>query len=150
MPESPRKLSTASRKAEPEVVPAEPAAAKPANTAKVAKAAKNTEPAKKTTKAAAPGEPVEAPAPAKKATKSGGKAAKKAAAEPVEEPVAVPAQEPAEGESTDEPEFLNRAARRAKGHKGSSGLPVAGRGPTYSGRGAVPGQRQWGARRSGG
>jgi hypothetical protein len=131
MPESPRKRSTAARKAEPEVVPAEPTAPKPA-----------AKTAKKAAKAVAPVEPVEAPA------KKAAKAAKKAASEPVEEPVAVPAAE--DGTDADEPEFLNRAARRAKGRKNTGGQPVAGKGASYTGRGAVPGQRQWGARRSGG
>jgi hypothetical protein len=140
MPESPRKRSTPARKAEPEVVPAEPTAAKPA--AKTAKKA-----AKSATQAAAPVEAVaaaEVPAPTKKAAK----AAKKATPEPVEEPAAVPAAE--DGTDADESEFLNRAARRAKGRKGTGGQPVAGKGASYTGRGAVPGQRQWGARRSGG
>jgi hypothetical protein len=123
MPESPRKRSAPARKADPEVVPAEtPAATKPA---KAAKKATNA-----TSKATA-----------------AGKAAKKAAPQPVEEPAPVPAEGEAGG---DEPEFLNRAARRAKGRKDTGGQPVSGKGPTYTGRGAVPGQRQWGARRSGG
>ena len=141
MPESPRKRSTPARKAEPEVVPAEPATAKPAAKAAKATPAKAAT-AKKATKAAPPVEPAEAPA------KKAGKAAKKVAAEPVEAPTAVPADEPeTEG---DESEFLNRAARRAKGRKGTGGSPVSGKGATFAGRGAVPGQRQWGARRSGG
>ena len=78
------------------------------------------------------------------------KAAKAAAADEVA------AQADADGHTADgepeEPEFLNRAARRAKGRGRESGQqPVSGHGPTFAGRsGGVPGQRQWGNRRTGG
>jgi hypothetical protein len=49
----------------------------------------------------------------------------------------------------DEPAtFQNRAARRAKGKGGAQQQPQ-GKGKHFGGRGSVPGQRQWGNRRSG-
>ena len=49
----------------------------------------------------------------------------------------------------DEPAvFQNRAARRAKG-KGAAQQQPQGKGKHFGGRGSVPGQRQWGNRRSG-
>jgi hypothetical protein len=71
------------------------------------------------------------------------------AAPAVEEP---PAEEPpVEEPPAEEPpaEFENRAARRAKGKHHSDQHPVSGKGPHFTGRGSVPGQRQWGNRRSG-
>jgi hypothetical protein len=146
MPESTRKRSAAKAAAEPETAP-------PAKAAKAAKASKAAEPGKAST-AARPGnaapEPATAapaePAPAKKAAKP----AKSAKAETpvVKEPVAA-AEEDAGTDEADE--FLNRAARRAKGRGRSGGAqPVTGRGSSFSGRGSVPGQRQWGNRRTGG
>ncbi len=69
---------------------------------------------------------------------------------PVEEP---PAESAPVAEAVEEEppvEFENRAARRAKGKHTSGQHPVSGKGAHLSGRGgAVPGQRQWGSRRSG-
>jgi hypothetical protein len=85
-------------------------------------------------------------------TDAGKGGAPEAAAEaaPVEEPAAP---EPAAEESAAEeapPEFQNRAARRAKGKHHPDQHPVSGKGAHLAGRGgAVPGQRQWGNRRSG-
>jgi hypothetical protein len=148
MPESPRKRSTPAAKAaktNDETVAAKSVKAKAVKAEDEPKAAKAA--TKKATNAVAPAraDEVVVPAePAKKATK----AAKKAATEPVEPPAEVPAAEPQTGD--DEPEFLNRAARRAKGRKGGAQQPVLGGGPTFAGRGAVPGQRQYGTRRTGG
>jgi hypothetical protein len=50
--------------------------------------------------------------------------------------------------AADEPEFTNRAARRAKG-KSSAKPEVFAKGQTPVGRGAVQGPRQYGTRRSG-
>jgi hypothetical protein len=79
-----------------------------------------------------------------------------AAAEPppVKEPPAEPAPaEPAgveDAPAEDAPaEFENRAARRAKGKHSSAQHPVSGKGPHLHGRGTIPGQRQWGNRRTG-
>jgi hypothetical protein len=126
MPESTRKRSSATAKAaaQPEVE----AAPAPAKTAKAGKAAKAAEPAE--TKPAKPA-----------------KAAKVAKAAP--EPAEAADQPDATGDGA-EPEFLNRAARRAKGRKDAGQQPVAGRGSAIHGRGSVPGQRQWGNRRTGG
>lgn len=53
--------------------------------------------------------------------------------------------EPGESE---EPTFLNRAARRTRG-KGASGQQPQEKGKSFGGRGSVQGPRQWGNRRSG-
>jgi hypothetical protein len=57
----------------------------------------------------------------------------------------------AEGErETEEPEFLNRAARRAKGKKGGRGGAIAQSAAQPHGRDAVQSRRQYGNRRTGG
>ena len=56
--------------------------------------------------------------------------------------------EPENAESEEEPEFLNRAARRAKG-KGKGQAPQTQKGHFPHGQGAVQGPRMWGNRRSG-
>jgi hypothetical protein len=62
------------------------------------------------------------------------------------------APEPVEPESEEteesEPEFLNRAARRAKG-RGKTQTPQTQKGQYPHGQGAVQGPRMWGNRRSG-
>lgn len=55
---------------------------------------------------------------------------------------------PAEEPAADEPEFTNRAARRAKG-KASAKPQVFAKGQAPAGRGAVQSPRQYGNRRSG-
>lgn len=75
---------------------------------------------------------------------------KRKAPEPVEpEPAAEPA-EPADADAeATEPEFLNRAARRAQG-KGKTAAPQAQqKGHFPHGQGARQGPRMWGNRRSG-
>jgi hypothetical protein len=75
----------------------------------------------------------------------GGSPEAAAEAPPVESP---PVEDPPADETP--VEFENRAARRAKGKHTSAQHPVSGKGPHLRGRGgAVPGQRQWGNRRSG-
>ncbi len=144
MPESTRKRSAAKAAAEPE----------PATPGKAAKSSKAADPGKadkaaRASKAAAEPAPAAEPVPGKKA----GKAARPAKAAEQEapvaaEPVAAAGEDAGTGEAD---EFLNRAARRAKGRGRSGGAqPVGGRGPSLSGRGSVPGQRQWGNRRTGG
>ena len=66
---------------------------------------------------------------------------KRSAPEPAEN-------EPENVESEEEPEFLNRAARRARG-KGKGQPPQAQKGHFPHGQGSVPGPRMWGNRRSG-
>jgi hypothetical protein len=156
MPESTRKRSSATAKAaappEEAEVPAKAAKAAKATKAVPAKAA----PAKAAPAKAAPAKaaPAEAAAPAKKAPAKKApakKAAKAAAAEEVAPPTAQSDGDEPTGDGEPEPEFLNRAARRAKGRGKEGGQqPVSGRGPTFAGRSAVPGQRQWGTRRTGG
>jgi hypothetical protein len=151
MPESPRKRSTPAAKAaktsdgtvEAKPVKADAAKAETPKAAKATKKATKAAPPAEAAEVLVPGEPAKA-VPAKKAAKT----AKKVAAVPVEPPAELPATEPGTGE--DEPEFLNRAARRAKGRKGGAQQPVFGSGATFAGRGAVPGQRQYGTRRTGG
>jgi hypothetical protein len=62
----------------------------------------------------------------------------------------VPDQPDGGGDEGTEAEFLNRAARRAKGRGKGGQQPLTERGASLHGRGSVPGQRQWGNRRTGG
>ena len=92
-------------------------------------------------------EPAPEPVPAKKA----GPAAKPAKSATVETPVVEEPVAEEDAGTAEADEFLNRAARRAKGRGRSGGAqPATGRGSSFSGRGSVPGQRQWGNRRTGG
>jgi hypothetical protein len=155
MPESSRKRSAPATKAAQstdDAVKAKPVKAKIVEAMAVAaeapKAAKATKKAAKAAQPAQPADVLPSAEPAKKATKVAAKTAKKAPDAPVEPTAEVPAPEP--DTDADEPGFLNRAARRAKGGKGNALQPVSGKGPKFAGRGAVPGQRQWGTRRTGG
>jgi hypothetical protein len=132
MPESTRKRSSAAAKAAAE--PDAGAAATPTKTAKATKVAK--------------AEPKAAAGPT--ATKAEPKAATATKAPKAAKPAAEP--EPAVPDEQDDTgtEFLNRAARRAKGRGKGGQQPVSGRDASLHGRGAVPGQRQWGTRRTGG
>jgi translation initiation factor IF-2 len=135
MPESTRKRSSAAAKAAAE--PDAGAAATPTKTAKATKVAKAEPKA-----AAGPTATKAEPKPAAGPTATKAPKAAKPAAEP--EP-AVPDEQDDTGT-----EFLNRAARRAKGRGKGGQQPVSGRDASLHGRGAVPGQRQWGTRRTGG
>ncbi|AGZ41847.1 hypothetical protein [Actinoplanes friuliensis] len=59
-----------------------------------------------------------------------------------------PEVEPTEGDQPEE-EFVNRAARRAKGKKAGGGPEVFTKGQRPMGRGSVQSPRQYGNRRSG-
>lgn len=57
--------------------------------------------------------------------------------------------EPETDAETEPEEFLNRAARRAKGKNASAASQPGSKGNKVGNRGPVTGQRQWANRRSG-
>ncbi|GEM_PF-2614876 len=77
------------------------------------------------------------------------RASKPKDAEPGDAPAAAEPAGAAESAEPAEPDFENRAARRARGKGAAAQAQASGKSPHFGGRGSVQGPRQWGNRRSG-